>query len=148
MNLRLFAVAMLVFTLGAPVASFADVVDDFRSALSQQGYSQVEVIRTLLGRTRIVATNEQGVRELVINPRTGEVLRDVWTTHSGKTLPPVLSDLNSLASQENGGSGGSGYRDDDGDDDDDGGDDHHGGRDDDDDDDDSSGHGSGHDDDD
>lgn len=45
--------------------------------LRQDGYDRVEVGRTWLGRTRIVATGDQGRREIVFNPRTGEILRDL-----------------------------------------------------------------------
>ena len=45
--------------------------------LRQDGYEQITVTTTLLGRIRFVAGGAQGQREIVLNPRTGEVLRDV-----------------------------------------------------------------------
>ena len=45
-------------------------------SLQSQGFSGIEVSRTWLGRTRIVATGSAGRREIVLNPNTGEVLRD------------------------------------------------------------------------
>ena len=46
--------------------------------LADQGFRIVEVAPTLLGRTRIVAVSARGRREIVFNPRTGEILRDLW----------------------------------------------------------------------
>jgi hypothetical protein len=137
MNRRLLLVALTAFTLGMPVAAQADIIDDMVEVLEDQGYSRIEVTTTFLGRTRILASNGQGTRELVINPRTGEVLRDVWISPDGNAVPPALT-----------------RADDERDDDDDGDDDHDdhsghgGGADDKDDDDDNSGHGGSDDDDD
>jgi hypothetical protein len=44
--------------------------------LRQQGYEQITVSRTLLGRARVVGQSKNEIREIVINPRTGEILRD------------------------------------------------------------------------
>lgn len=46
------------------------------SQLQAEGYSEIDMRRTLLGRLRITALTETHEREIVINPRTGEVLRD------------------------------------------------------------------------
>ena len=110
-----------------------DYVEDLVKLLETQGYVDISVTRTLLGRVRIVAVNSKGRRELICNPRTGEVLRDIL-------LDP--DDGMEQSTQSFGGSGG-------------GGDDHggHGGGDhdsseseSDDDGDDKSGHGSSNDD--
>ena len=44
--------------------------------LQQQGYSQITVTRTFLGRSRIIAERQSGTREIIVNPNTGEILRD------------------------------------------------------------------------
>jgi hypothetical protein len=80
---RLLLASAAVLVLAMPVEASANFVDDVVNALSAQGYSDIDVTQTLLGRARIVATNEEGTRELVVNPRTGEVLRDVWTPRHG-----------------------------------------------------------------
>ena len=46
--------------------------------LRTRGYKSIEVSRTWLGRTRIVARKSDVVREIIVNPRTGEILRDFW----------------------------------------------------------------------
>lgn len=56
--------------------------DDFGAAvmrqLQEQGFTEFDMTRTLLGRLRIVATGAAGQREIVLNPLTGEILRDLW----------------------------------------------------------------------
>lgn len=46
--------------------------------LQREGYARISMTTTLLGRIRIQAEGQKGQREIVLNPRTGEVLRDVW----------------------------------------------------------------------
>jgi len=73
-----------VFTPGlAQADSLEDTIVD---QLQKQGYSDVRVGRTLLGRTRIVAEGEGREREIVVNPRTGEILRDVWEVENTADL--------------------------------------------------------------
>ena len=78
MNRRrlLFSLAALAWP-GAPRAGTTseDIVEDLR----EQGFEGVSVETTWLGRVRILATRQDGQREIVLNPRTGEILRDVWT---------------------------------------------------------------------
>lgn len=52
--------------------------DSVVSQLRQQGYDRISVERTLLGRTQIVGSGNGGRREIILNPRTGEILRDLW----------------------------------------------------------------------
>lgn len=45
--------------------------------LASEGYTEIEVRRTLLGRIRLRAARPDGTeREIVLNPRSGEILRD------------------------------------------------------------------------
>lgn len=55
------------------------ILDD----LGRLGYDHVEVEKTMLGRTRILASSDDADREIIVNPVTGEILRDLWTPRSG-----------------------------------------------------------------
>lgn len=47
--------------------------------MQAEGYTQITLSRTLLGRRRIVATGPAGLREVVVHLSTDEVLRDAFT---------------------------------------------------------------------
>jgi hypothetical protein len=69
----------LVLSLGATTAALAEinpVEARLLSSLTEQGYTILEDGYTWLGRLRIVAENGTLHREIVVNPGTGEVLRD------------------------------------------------------------------------
>ncbi|MFN3280518.1 MAG: hypothetical protein ACK40I_02450 [Tabrizicola sp.] len=113
--------------LGAP-ASAEDVTASIVRQLRRLGFRSIVQERTLLGRIRIVASRRDGVREIIVNPKTGEILRDLWTPKDkSKGSITIIDD------RDDGGSGGRGGR---GDDDDDHDDDDHDDDDDDEDDDD------------
>lgn len=83
----------LLIALAQPAAadSLQDwLVDQFKA----QGYQNIAVSRTFLGRLRVVGHLGDMHREVVVNPRTGEVLRDVsmpdTQAHSGDTARPAL----------------------------------------------------------
>lgn len=83
MNRRSFltvAVCAAVCGHAAFAQNYADSVVD---QLRQQGFARITVRRTLLGRTQIVAQGNGGRREIILNPRTGEILRDFWQANSG-----------------------------------------------------------------
>ena len=99
----------LVLILGLALPATAQVPDAAPSdrvvdALVAAGYTISVQERTWLGRLRIVATKGQMRREVVLNPGTGEVLRDyasqindgsgsgVGTATVTATLPPVETD--------------------------------------------------------
>lgn len=46
--------------------------------LTEQGFSKIQIGRTFLGRVRLFATSANQSREIIFNPRTGEILRDYW----------------------------------------------------------------------
>jgi hypothetical protein len=97
------------------------VVDSVVSQLRDLGFQSVTQERTLLGRVRIVARREDGQREIIINPRTGEILRDLWTpAKGGSATSRIIKE--SAGSGNTGGSGGgqAGGSDDEDDDEDDG----------------------------
>jgi len=69
-----------------------DDLEDLIEVLEDQGYDRIELEQTMLGRTRILARKEGGTREIIINARTGEVLRDVWIDQRGRSRPADLAD--------------------------------------------------------
>lgn len=130
---------MICFLLiGSPqIVAAQSVQDQIIAQLQQQGFTQIEVSRTWLGRVRIVSLRDDLQRELVFNPQTGEILRDFWQTINGDGLasPRIVDpfrDSGSGGGQSSGGgssegggssggdsgSGGDDDDDDDGDDDD------------------------------
>jgi hypothetical protein len=88
-NRRLIAGIFLAAMLAVPAAA-QDIRGEIEAALVAQGYEIVQVGRTWLGRLRVVAQNDEIRREIVINPTTGEVLRDysVSLANLGKPLFP------------------------------------------------------------
>lgn len=128
--------AALALVLTGTSAMGLGLVDTIIEGLKTQGYGRIETSTTLLGRTRIEASNSQYNREIVVNPATGEILRDYWEAigdASGQTSGGLTDPSGS----------GTGSADDDDDDDDDNDDDNDGDDDDDDDDGGNSGSGGG-----
>lgn len=79
----------LMAALALPGAARADSpVDDILARLRRQGFGSIRVERTLLGRTRILAARDGSLREIVLNPRTGEILRDLWVEGNRGQVPP------------------------------------------------------------
>jgi len=78
----------LLLALGGLLAAspiFArTIAEDIARQLSQQGFSDVQVEGTWLGRTRIIGNRRGETREIVVNPNTGEVLRDLWLDAKGQ----------------------------------------------------------------
>ena len=68
---------IIVTGLAAGPALSDDRTEDIVRQLHAQGYKSVDISRTFLGRTRIVATKGLAQREIVVNPRTGQILRDL-----------------------------------------------------------------------
>lgn len=114
MNRRNFLIAAAAFTLLSTTAARADYVEDVVEWLTAQGYSNIQVTRTLLGRVKIVAAKGSGYREMICNPRTGEILRDIWIDGNGEVHPPTVTSDSSGSS----GSGSDDAHDDSGDQDD------------------------------
>lgn len=130
---RPFLRTLLVCTtlaLAAPApAAAATVTEQIVAQLADQGFKRIRVSRTLLGRARIVATSRDYSREIVVNPATGEILRDyIRPLRRGAGATPTAPQIvDPYEDEGEGGSGlggsGSGRDDDDEDDDDDEGDD-------------------------
>lgn len=84
---RVWATAALLSLGGAAMSQGPEqaVIEQ----LARQGYVEFEVSRTLLGRIRVVAFAPGGERrEIVFNPATGEILRDLL--QGGAAVPRVL----------------------------------------------------------
>lgn len=109
MNRRKFLMQIAVGAVLTPAfaapARAESVTDQVVQQLQSQGYGKIEVSRTLLGRIRIVATRSDFRREIVIDRRTGEVLRDLL-----QPLPSRRNGENSVQIRDdNIGSGNSNY---------------------------------------
>ena len=118
MNRRYF---LTVFALGAVVSTSvaaASFEDQVVAQLTSQGYKSITMERTLLGRVRIIGQNASGRREIILNPRTGEILRDLWLANAGGADGPRIRDNRDNGDDDDD------YGNDDGDDDGDDDDDH------------------------
>lgn len=77
----LWAALLGSLCLAAPVR--ADSLQaEIVAQLHEQGYRRVTVSRTFLGRIRINAELGHSLREIVVNPLTGEILRDMQVNAS------------------------------------------------------------------
>ena len=117
MNRRRFLCLTSAAALGLAGPAQADFVDQVRQQLVDQGYRRISVTTTLLGRSQLIASGKKGQREIIMNPRTGEILRDVWVSRNGASGPAIVGS----EEDDEGGKGRGRGGDDDGDDD--GGDD-------------------------
>ena len=124
MNRRHLLFAAAGVFLASTTFARADEVGDIVRWLKQLGFDDITTSRSLLGRVQIRATGDIGVRELVVNPRTGEILRDVWLDAAGRLVrgKPYVRTADddesghSGSSDGGGGSGGGGDDDNSGDD--------------------------------
>lgn len=89
MNRRSILIAF-VAALALPAASVMakEPYEEWTDWLEDEGYTDIKASRTLLGRIQIQARLGRMSREIVINPRTGEVLRDVMLDASGSINTP------------------------------------------------------------
>ena len=74
---RLTMMAMVLVALASAPALAATYDQTLISLLQKQGYSDVTASRTMLGRTRVVAIGSDHMREIILDPNTGEILRDL-----------------------------------------------------------------------
>ena len=75
---RTFLRLLVVVAIGlAAGAALAEPVDDIIAEIREQGFDIVRVQTTWLGRVRIIAQNASYRREVVIDPTTGEIRRDL-----------------------------------------------------------------------
>jgi len=115
--LKYGAAAITLLVTAAPVLG-AGLADQFSAELKAAGYKDIRVSRTLLGRMRVIGMRGGFKREIVFDPRTGEILRDL-TVKVGSGFGWGSDSSSSSDSSGSSGSGSSGSSDDDDKDDDD-----------------------------
>lgn len=81
---RLLILCLLLCLSALPVRA-ETLVDLIADQLRSLGYDRIETESTLLGRTRIEARSVDWDREIIVNPRTGEILRDYSERRSGSS---------------------------------------------------------------
>jgi hypothetical protein len=84
----------IVMTLLLALPAQAEVYDPFITQLRDQGYTEITVGRTWLGRIVINAQRDDVAREIVLNARTGEILGD-QASLIGAVIAPRYSDIDS-----------------------------------------------------
>ncbi len=110
---RRFFLTICAGALVSAAPAFAGTFEDaVIKQLKAQGFRRITVEKTLLGRVRIVSFSSGKRREIVLNPRTGEVLRDVLTAADGTVAPAIAntsggSNDNSTGPDDSGAGGGS-----------------------------------------
>ena len=95
------------------------VADSIVRQLKRLGFRSIVQERTLLGRVRITAQRNDGLREIIVNPNTGEILRDLWTPAGGGSGVAIIDDRGGKSGKDGNSGHGSGGDDDEDDDDDD-----------------------------
>jgi hypothetical protein len=122
MRRRTVLYSMLAATFLSGPAMAQGPGDQIAAQLKRMGYAEVTVSRTLLGRMRIVGTSSRYRREIVLDPRNGEILRDLRRPLDGSSVVIAIGNDDGASHSAAGGSGsggtGSGTDDDDDDDDD------------------------------
>ncbi|AVW90264.1 hypothetical protein [Celeribacter baekdonensis] len=90
MNRRRFFIGLSAALTMGGAARAQPAEDMILAQLRQQGFKKITVGRTLLGRTRFVATGNGQRREIILNPVTGEILRDFWQDEMGNKAPRIV----------------------------------------------------------
>jgi hypothetical protein len=85
--------AASIMILAGSAAFAATYADNVIGQLTKQGFHDIAVETTWLGRVRIVASRGGGQREIILNPRTGEILRDTYLAAGDGTATPILDDI-------------------------------------------------------
>ena len=75
--MKLKTAAVMALLCATPAVS-QTLEESVVQQLQAQGFTSIRMERTFLGRLRFEAYSDTLERELVINPNTGQVLRDVW----------------------------------------------------------------------
>jgi hypothetical protein len=119
MRRRVFMAGLAVGLLGGAPAFAEDVVASVKRQLRSLGFRSIVEERTLLGRVRITATRKDGVREIIVTPKTGEILRDLWLAKGSGSGMPIIDDREGSSGVSASGGGRSDDKDDDDDRDDD-----------------------------
>ncbi|OUS05382.1 hypothetical protein A9Q96_11565 [Rhodobacterales bacterium 52_120_T64] len=94
-NIALNALGDVQVVIEAPNIAVRQSVQELIEELTAAGFTYIEIHSTFLGRARIIAYSDTEIREVIINPTTGEVLRDLAQESSG--TPPEQTNTNSHA---------------------------------------------------
>ncbi len=84
-----FAVVVTLCSATTAWSGQSDAVAQLLGTLRSQGYREIWFERTLLNRVRITAERRGYDREIVVDPRTGDILRD----YSERRKPRVPAGL-------------------------------------------------------
>ena len=76
MLLRLILILCLALAPGVAAADGQAVRDRIVRELREDGYREIRIFRTFLGRLRFVGEDSRSRREIIVNPSTGVILRD------------------------------------------------------------------------
>lgn len=83
-----------ILTLCTALVGTPALADEFADRivvwLQDQGFTEFEVKRTWLGRIKIEAYADGIEREIIVNGRTGEILRDFWELEGDGGDTPLL----------------------------------------------------------
>ena len=105
MNRRKLITILMGAALLPAVALAQDVGAGIVAQLQAQGFTKISVETTWLGRLRIIAARADGQREIIANPRTGEILRDIWTGATGSSKAAILDQVGDKSGSGSGSSG-------------------------------------------
>lgn len=108
---ELLVLVCAAFAAGAFPADAKEFAEQIVRQLRRQGYGAITQNRTWLGRTQILATRNGEYREIILDPRTGEILRDFL-----RLKPDMNGGSQPLERDDHGDNSGHGGGDDDGDD--------------------------------
>ncbi len=77
-------------------------------ALKAEGFTYIEIRRTMMGRAKVMAYGEDSMREVVLNPNTGEILRNIVREHDGSMAQGMeaMQELRDQMEEQMGGSEG------------------------------------------
>ncbi|TDK41412.1 hypothetical protein [Antarcticimicrobium luteum] len=101
-RLNRLILALTLVVAGAGAGRADGVTDAITRQLRQQGYTEITVTRTFLGRARIVAASPTREREIIVNPRTNEILRDYTESREAEGAAAPRRGLLDLFSQAQG----------------------------------------------
>lgn len=103
---------ILILSLTVVALPAAAQVDDVRGRIIQQlhdeGFTEIHVSKTWLGRLRFEAFSETARREIVVNPSTGVILRDYLQMLVAQGISGQGGSGDESGSSSNGTEGGSG----------------------------------------
>ena len=108
MNRRHFVGLILAASMAGSAAFAVGVADEIVRQLQADGYTDIVLEKTWLGRIRIRAVSVAGTREIIVNPSTGEILRDLWiASASGSKTSTLIKDPAVTPPKSGGGTTGS-----------------------------------------